>query len=268
MPTVFSQANYIDILNNWLGSQPISHGIKSKMALFMGCQNSHLSRVLKDEINLTPDQAFLAGEFMKLNPRESDYFLTLVELARAGDPKYRQALEIKAAKLRVDSEDFGKRVQSKKLNNPINEMRYYSRWQYSALHVLTMKSGGVSMADCCHMINLTHEQAREDLDALVEMGLVVKSENTFTSTNKFIHLSKESPMNSIQHKNWRENASRSSQRQKSDGLHFTMVQTISEKDFLKIKELLFSTIDQYRKIADPSKEEKLICLCLDFFNVS
>jgi hypothetical protein len=58
-----------------------------------------------------------------------------------------------------------------------------------------------------------------------------------------------------------------SQEPGGDGVHFTIVQSLSRADFESVKRLVLETIDGYRKIANPSKEEELICFTTDFFRV-
>jgi hypothetical protein len=56
-----------------------------------------------------------------------------------------------------------------------------------------------------------------------------------------------------------------SQNPASDGVHYTVVQSVSKADFEKIKQLVLDTIDQYARVAGPSKEEELVTLAVDFF---
>lgn len=50
-------------------------------------------------------------------------------------------------------------------------------------------------------------------------------------------------------------------------LHFSSVYTMSEKDFIKIKEKLLENFQEVWNIVRPSNEEKLCTLNLDFFEL-
>jgi hypothetical protein len=108
---------------------------------------------------------------------------------------------------------------------------------------------------------------RQTLEILEKFNLVKKKGDSWLLNSGSIHLPKTSPLNSVQHGNWRNRAVLKSQDTSDDGLHFTVVQTLSHEDFEKVKDLLLKTIDQYRKIAKPSTPEELICFACDFFRV-
>ncbi|MFX6794117.1 hypothetical protein ABTH15_20060, partial [Acinetobacter baumannii] len=60
------------------------YGYKSKLAVAAGCQKSFFSQVLNAHVHRTPEHALGLARFWKLNRLERDYFLELVNHARAG----------------------------------------------------------------------------------------------------------------------------------------------------------------------------------------
>lgn len=73
-------------------------------------------------------------------------------------------------------------------------------------------------------------------------------------------------MSLANHQNWRLKATLDSTTD-TNGIHYTSIQTLSEKDFNKIKKLLMTGIEQTRRIIEPSTPEQLVCMNLDFFKV-
>lgn len=55
------------------------------------------------------------------------------------------------------------------------------------------------------------------------------------------------------------------QKQVPESVHFTVVQSVSEKDFEKIRALVLDAIRGVAKVAGPSPEEKLFAFTCDFF---
>ena len=64
----------------------------------------------------------------------------------------------------------------------------------------------------------------------------------------------------IHHSNWRQKAV-------SEGVHYTSVYSISQKDYQHLKEKMLDLIEYSRKVVGPSKEEELICFACDIFAI-
>jgi uncharacterized protein (TIGR02147 family) len=266
METVFSASNYRSFLRHWIEEQSI-HGLKSKIASAIGCQNSQLTLVLREEVHLTPDQAFELCDFMKLTDAESAYFLKLVEHDRSGSQRFRAKLKEQMRQLKAAQENLAIRFKDKGMERFEDAVIYYSSWHWSAIHVATMIPKLGTAASIAERLQLDESLVRACLEKLDSFGLVKKIGDRWKSTERFLHIGKHSPMSSIQHGNWRARAVLKSQNPENDGLHYTMVQCLSESDYQKIKDILFETIDQYRVIANPSPEEELICFNCDFFRI-
>ena len=105
------------------------------------------------------------------------------------------------------------------------------------------------------------------LNRLQEIGLVSCKRNAWFTTNKMIHLPRNSIFNSMNHLNWRNQSIADAQTQKNDSIHYTSIASLSKKDFYDIQQLVLKFIDQKRKIIEPSKEEVLGCFTCDWFEV-
>jgi Domain of unknown function (DUF4423) len=240
-------------------------GVISRLAEAAQCQPSHMSRVLSLQLHLTPDQAFRVAEFWRLDEDERTYFLKLVEYDRSGDHRYRAHLAQELADLKTRQEDLAARLDRPKIGSAEQEMKYYSSWHWSAVHVITSIPRFQTPAAIATRLGLPEPVVLQTLKTLETFGLVTHARDRWIFVPAHHHLPKTSPLNAGQHANWRSRAVLDSQNPASDGVHYTVVQSVSKADFEKIKQLVLDTIDQYARVAGPSKEEELVTLAVDFF---
>lgn len=231
------------------------------------CQRSHLSRVLAGTLHLTMEQAFRLGQYFHLDLDAERYFLKLVEYERAGDSRYKEKLKNELTEIRESQEDFSKRLNYTKLKATEQEFLYYSNWYWGAIHILVSVPKYQNDVHIAQRLQLPIEIVQECLKKLEEFKLIEFKNDRWHFTSPHIHLAKNSPFNAINQSNWRSRAVVDTQTPNSDGLHYTVVQTMSHKDAKKIKMMLFQAIDDYTKIANPSREEELFCFNCDFFQV-
>lgn len=264
---VYAARDYRDFLNQKTKDEKGRGGL-SRIASAAKCQNSHITRVLKGEQHITMDQAFRLARFWHLPPDEERFFLKLVEWDRSGEPAFRAQLRQELDALKKEQEDFSVRLQKDAVPSTSFEMLYYSAWYWSAIHVITSVPEFRTVGAISSRLQLPLPVVRECLEMLEAHGLVERRDAQWQMTGKNIHLPKQSPLNSVQHGNWRSRAVFSSQIPGDDGVHFTTVQSVSKADFESIKQILFESIDRYAAVANPSREEELVCFLCDFFRVA
>jgi uncharacterized protein (TIGR02147 family) len=265
--SVFAFSSYRAFIRAWIESRGQERGILTQMCEAAECQNAHMTRVLKEQVHLTLDQAFRLSRFLGLNRSESKYFMKLTEHDRAGDPDYRKQLEEEMSALKRAQENFGKRHQLESLSDPKKEALYYSSWHWVAIHYILGIPKYNTPKKIADRLSLTESFVRNSLQVLLEFGLAKRNGDTWSLNSGSIHLPKTSPMNSVQHGNWRTRAVLKSQDTTDNGLHYTTVQAISVEAFEQLKQQLLKSVDEFRKVADPSDSEELICFTLDFFKV-
>src|SRR4051812_5463679 len=108
--SVFGVKSYRDFL--WaMVKEEKGRGGLSKMALAAKCQNSHITRVLKGDLQLTMDQAFRLARSWHLGREEELYFMKLVEVERASDPEYRNRLQAEISAQKHEHENLEQRMK-------------------------------------------------------------------------------------------------------------------------------------------------------------
>ncbi len=223
------------------------------------------SRALRSEVQLTPDQALGLCELIEFNQNETEYFLLLVNQERAATKKLRQHLEKKSKKLREEYLDLSNRIQSTIVQSDQREIVYYSAWFWSAIYVIVSIPQFRTVSAIAQRLSLPVFLVQQVLSQYESLGLFRKNGQEYSLTDKSLHLSKHSPLISNHHNNWRQRAVYDSQVNKTESLHYTVVQTMTRKTFEDIREEILKLIDKSAKLADPSKEEEVFCLNIDWF---
>lgn len=81
---VYHYQDYKKYLNAVLSPVGEGRGMRSKLARAIGCQTAFISQVLKHDTHFSSEHALLISDFLKHTESESQYFMILVQLGRAG----------------------------------------------------------------------------------------------------------------------------------------------------------------------------------------
>jgi len=242
-------------------------GIIAKMAEAATCQPSYLSQVLISEVQLTPEHALGLSEFLGLDSSEQEYFLLLVDFARAGNAKLKHRLNKRLSELKIKSEDIAHRLNRPRLDVDESNIKYYSSWIWSAVHILLTIPECQTVEKIANRLGLTENTTIFYLENLEKMGFVLRQESKWLHSGREVHIPKESSLVSMHHNNWRQAAVLNSQYKIENNIHFTGIYAISDSDFERIKEIIYEALSKSNSIALGSAEKKLICLNFDFFEV-
>lgn len=267
MTNVFSATNYRQLLGARLRDSEGGRGGISALAEAIPCQRSHLSRVLKGELHLTPDQALAAARALRFSEAETEYFLVLVDHERAGSKALRTRLAGKLKFLKQEHENIGRRIERLIVPASAREMEYFSSWIWVALHVLTSVPQLRTTKALAQRLQLGEALTQRYLERLAELGFVRRERQQWIFASGSLHTPAGSPVTSFHHGNWRQQAVLNVQRSDEEAVHFTNVQSISNRDVERLRQVVFRAIDEFRKIAEPSEPEDAFCLNFDFFRI-
>lgn len=265
--SLYTFKDYKSFIKYQISSAETTWGLISKLSGAAGCQRSYFSRAMTSHIHLTSDHAYGLCHYWKFSERETEYFLTLLEKDRVASSNLKKHLNERLKKLKVEHESLQHRVARPKAEYGPKEFEYYSAWYFSAVHILTSIPEYQTPFAISKKLQLEIQIVHNALERL-ESWQLVKNENArwiFNSSE--IHASRETPIASLHHGNWRTRAVLNSQSFDRESLHFTVVQSVSNNAWEKIKDKLLQVITEVSEIAGPSQEEKLVCLALDFFGV-
>jgi uncharacterized protein (TIGR02147 family) len=238
------------------------------MAKHIHCSPVIVTQVFKGSRDLSLDQSHDLTVFIGLNETESKYFMLLVQIARAGTHRYKQALELELAQVRSSALEIKNRVRVDKVLNEAERAKFYSHWYYSAIRLITSIPDRRDSLTISQKLGLPVEKVRTILEFLVEVGLVkLNAENEFEMGPASTHLESQSPFVNRHHSNWRLQALTKMELFDSDDLFYTGPMTLSHDDLVKIRKMAIDLVSDVRKIAVASKSEQLACLSLDLFKI-
>lgn len=265
--SLFTFKDYKDYLKVRLSAEKSTRGLVSKMAEACGCQRSYLSQVIHGHVHLTPDHAFGLSRFWEMPSAETEYFLLLVDHARAASISLKKYIESKLSVLAKDHENLSKRLQRPRIEPGEKELVYYSSWHWSAIHILVSIPEFQTVKALSKKLQIPESSIDHCLKTLEEFGLVRFEKDRWIFSSGDLHLPKDSLLVSLHHQNWRQRALLDAQLRNEEGLHYTSVQTMSHRAFEQVKQVILDCIDESSKIAGPSKSEKMTCFGCDFFEV-
>lgn len=168
---IYEFSDYKEYLQAQVDENRHVRGYKSRLAEAAGCKNSFISQVLHGHVHLTLEHAVGLALFWQLSPCEREFFVELVNLARAGTPGLRNHVQARlqtlrsAAKASVgpESGDSGRGRQGRDA--------YFSEWQHSAVHMLIAVPGFRRPEVISSRLGISLEQVSASLRLLEDLGL-------------------------------------------------------------------------------------------------
>lgn len=242
-----------------------SRGNLTSFAEAAGCQASYLSRVCSSKIQLTQDHAFRLSRFWGLDKGEREYFMNLVDFERAGDAGLRESLKQTLHQARARESNLQNKTHRQDSNSYQLNGVYHSHWSFAAVHFLTSIKSFTTAGEISERLQLPGELVSDVLKQLTDWNLIRSSGKRFFFQTGVGHIEKSSPVLPLFHANWRNKSVTDSQLRHTDGLHFTNIQTVSKKDFERLKQLASEFVETTTALATQSEPEELIVIICDVF---
>lgn len=259
---IFTCQTHFQFLRTVFNSKNSERGLLSRASEALGVHPSYLSRAIKGENNLTPDQGFTLGEFLGLDENEKEFLFILIQRDRAGSQKFKEELSRKLERIKDDKNDLGRDFNSP--NTPsIIEATYYSSWMYSAIHILLSIEEYNSVAKISKALWISEKEVEKKLNALEGMGLVEQKKSNWILTNKKLFISNVSPFAHSYHTSWSNRINSTFATIDSKDIRYTGVHSISSSDWEKLKEMIRNFLKSLNPVIEPSKEEVLVVVRVD-----
>jgi uncharacterized protein (TIGR02147 family) len=267
--TLFEYRDYKKYLSDIIDQMPNhGRGERSKIAAVLRCHIAYISQVLNGDAHLSLEQADVLNQHLGHTSDESDFFLLLVLIARAGTKSLREHYIRKLDQILAQRTVLKNRLQYQKELSPQVQATYYSAWYYAAIHMMLDISELRTKEGISDYLSLPIGIVSEVLEFLVASGLATQKGATYENGLAKLHLGSDSPMISKHHTNWRLQALQSLERKDSRALHYSSVITVEEKLVPQIREALVQAIEHVRSVMKPSsKDEVIYCYALDFFEI-
>lgn len=250
-------------------------GERARFSRAIGCQTAYISQVLSVDSGrfaagqLSVEQAEAANQYFKHDDDESDFFLILVSIARAGSAGLKKRLERQREGRVSQRLLLRNRVKSAKQLSLDSQSKYYGSWVYGAVHALASIPRFQNDLALAEKLKLDLGEVRKVLDFMLNAGVLAGTRSACSVSNTTIHLPSDSPLISRHHSNWRIRAIQNlaSDAIASSDLHYSSVISISDVDAVLLRELLLKTILKFKETVRKSKEETARVFNVDFFEI-
>lgn len=264
MVSVYDFDSYRDFLNAWIDASK-ARGSKSRLAQAAGVSASMMSLIFKGEKLMSMEQAAEVAEFLNLNDLETDFFLLLVELGRAGSFKLRRKLERKKREMQAAARKITNRVKKDRELSDEQKAIYYSNWVYTGARNLAAISEYNTAAKAAARLGVSEAQLAKVIEFLVENGLVKRDGDKLEYGPRHLHLGTDSPFLIRHHQNWRLQGFKHMEQHTESNLFYTCPMSLSNAAVEEVRKLLPVVIDQVLKIVGPSESERAFCFNMDWY---
>lgn len=226
-----------------------------------------VSQILARDRHFTPEQALKVAEYFGLDGKSSEYFVFLVNLARADSKELKAFYHDKLGKIRAEAENIRNLVQGKSdLLSKEDQGVYYSNWYYVAVRALSALPQTKTVESLASYLGMSRADIGEIVSFLVETGLCVQDEKgKIRPGPKQIHVESKSPFVNNHRRNWRDKAKEKLVRPGDEDVFYSSVVTLSEKDAELFRKKLLQFIQDFSKQVRASPEETNRSLNIDWF---
>jgi uncharacterized protein (TIGR02147 family) len=244
------------------------HGQLVKIARHLGVHPTLITQIFKGDKCLSPEHALLIAEYLGLSELETEYFLALVELDRAGHHKLKSRILARLEKIRGQHQLPQARMTKHQVLAEEDRALFYSSWYYSAIRLLAGLNEEQTIDRIASTLSLERKLVQTVMQFLLRTGLLVQEKDRYRLGPQRTYLPADSALVSRHHTNWRLKAIENFDHLNSQELAFTGPISVSRKDFGEAKKILLRALEEISSLVDRSKEEVVGCMNLDLFLVT
>lgn len=240
-------------------------GQSRRLADHLGVAPVVVSTILNGDRHFTIDQAVKVAAFYRLDPFETDYFIYLVNQARADTRDARTYYENKLEAIREEAKKIKNLVSEHEDLPERDKAIYYSNWYYAAISILTSIKDFDSVDKIAEYFDMEPTQVAEIVNFLVKSGICINEDGKIRLGSMLIHITPESPFINNHRRNWREKAKEKFTKPDRPDLFYSSPVSMSEADAEIFRKEIMEFIDKFSKRVKDSPEESLYCLNIDWF---
>lgn len=263
----FLHNDYRSFIRDVLHKRPRKgRGELQKMAQYLRIHTTLMSQIMSGLRELTEEQAFDLCGYFELTETESEYLQLLVKIERAGTQNYKTFLKKKLKEMREEVQKVSKRfVRTDELSDQ-QKATFYSSWIYSAIRLYcSTKQEGRSLEEVMDYFQISRTRAAEHLDFLVSCQLCDNKNDLFQMGQQRTFIDRGSIYFLKHHLNWRMKSIERSEVATLDEKLYTVTMSVSQNDFLRIKDEVSKLLSEIVKITKDTEAEKLVCFNCDLF---
>jgi uncharacterized protein (TIGR02147 family) len=235
-----------------------------KISEALGVHSTLTSQIFSGRKCLTEEQAAKLCAYMGLNSLETDYFLKLVQIERAGTEQLKAVLQRQLKQIHSQALEVKSRVPASEKLSEQDRAIFYSSWQYATVRLLTSIPRFQSKEKIAQHLKLSVSRVQEILDFLSSRGLCKEDHGKYQRTEKNTHVEFRSQFSVRHHQNWRAKSTQLQEQVTASDLVFTAPISLAAKDIPEVRKILLEAISEIAKIVDHSPCEEMAYLGIDW----
>ncbi|WP_413578537.1 TIGR02147 family protein [Bdellovibrio sp. HCB290] len=267
--SIFQYTDYKKFVNDRIKDMPKQgRGEFQRLAAALTMHSTTVSHVFKGDKDLTLEQTAGICQHWGLNPNESDYFVTMVELTRAGSPTLKKIFQTRLDEIKKSSVQLKSRIPKDIEMTEVDRSKFYSQWYFSAVRLLCDIPEYRTIDRIAQHLNIPVGKVNEVIQFLLQSGLITEEKGKFKLGPSRTYVSAESTLVHRHHGNWRVKAMDLYPRMNiEEEFALTSPMTISNEDAIKVRELLMKSVEKILAINKPSQSEELRILNIDWLKI-
>jgi len=266
--SIFNFDNYRVYLRSYLAQLPQKRGALKSWAQHLQVHSTLVSQVMIAKRDFTEEQGLELSDFIGHNQIEKEYFLELLRFERAGTQNLRKHHQVRLQQIKNQALQLSERISVDRKLTDHESAIFYSSWMFSAIRLCCSLGEGMTVEEIGSKLSLPRKQVLEALEFLRESGFVKQEGVRYVIGTQYTHLGKSSPYLIRHHNNWRLRALQKADQISDAELMYTAPFSISEKDFIVLREQLVLVIEQFLKTVKASEGEVVACFNMDLFRVT
>lgn len=267
--SVFDFRDYKGYLRAYIERLPSKgHGFRAQISKSLGVHSAYVTQVLSGSAHFSLEQAEDLNSLLNHNEQESEFFLLLLQLARAGTVRLKKRIGLLIDQVLKSRTNLRERVKIQKELSSEDQLIYYSSWQYTAIHIILTIPQFQFVEKISEALKLPKEKVKKILDYLISVGLVEQAGAKYLPSTSQIYLGRDAAGISKHHTNWRMKAIEALDQETTDNLHFSAAISLSKSDYENIRDSLAQKVQESMNKVKDSKEEMLSVMNIDFFRLT
>jgi uncharacterized protein (TIGR02147 family) len=263
---IFEFSKYKQYLGALIQSFPKGgRGQARRLADHLNVSSVVISQILSGPRHFTPEQSLKVAEFFGLDAPSTDYFVLLVQQARAGARDYEKYLDFKLASLRREAFNLKNRVVEHRELTENEKGIFYSNWFYSGIRLLSSLDGYSSVDAIAKRFELSPALVRQVVEFLVSKGLCSMDGERIQFGITATYVDRSSPFVNGHRRNWRIKALEHLAEPQENDVFYSGPYSLSSADAELIRRELIGLIGRISAKVGASPPERLMCLNVDWF---
>lgn len=266
---IFEFSDYRKYLRAWIANaRKEKTSNVSRVAEVLGVHTTLISHVLSGTKDLSQEHLIILSREFRLTKTERDYFLALLNVAKAGTAELKEYWIEKQNSILAEKNKIGTRIGDHEELTETEKTTFYSSWIYLAVFAASSISEGQTVTQIATRFGLSRDYAEEILDFLVRAGICEKFRDHYKPGKTMVYVPNSSPHVVKHHTNWRIKAIQKMDKRKEKELFFTFPMSIGSKDFDIAREKIAAVIKEITQLCRDSEPTEVACLNIDLFQIA